>query len=284
MACGSTSSPSRTPSPNAGASSCAARTPTGPTSTRTAGCSPSSTWSSSRSPSAWAPSARTPPTSRWRSTRSSCPSSATTSPPSSSAPATATSRPLVGKLRELNRRVIGVGLQASTSKLLPPACDEFLFYERLEGVEIGDRRRQTRAERKASRNAEVAAAVAVRRAADPGPDERVADPAPVPGPPPGGEPEDGFATDDGFAPTPGSSPTWRGAAARAGWQRLGRRPRQARRPDPVGPCSARPAARSWHPACRRAILRKDPTFSGRTTASARSASCCATSPTATSSS
>ena len=42
--------------------------------------------------------------------------------------------PLVGKLRELNRRVIGVGLEASTSRMLPPACDEFLFYERLEGV------------------------------------------------------------------------------------------------------------------------------------------------------
>jgi uncharacterized LabA/DUF88 family protein len=46
--------------------------------------------------------------------------------------------PLVGKLRELNRRVIGVGLQASTSALLPPACDEFLFYERLEGVNLPD--------------------------------------------------------------------------------------------------------------------------------------------------
>ena len=44
--------------------------------------------------------------------------------------------PLVDKLRELDRRVIGVGLQASTSKLLPPACDEFLFYERLEGVNV----------------------------------------------------------------------------------------------------------------------------------------------------
>jgi uncharacterized protein (TIGR00288 family) len=43
--------------------------------------------------------------------------------------------PLVYKLRELNKRVIGVGIKASTSKLLPPACDEFLFYENLEGVE-----------------------------------------------------------------------------------------------------------------------------------------------------
>jgi uncharacterized LabA/DUF88 family protein len=43
--------------------------------------------------------------------------------------------PLVYKLRELNKRVIGVGVKGSTSKLLPPACDEFLFYENLEGVE-----------------------------------------------------------------------------------------------------------------------------------------------------
>ncbi|WP_370323734.1 NYN domain-containing protein [Euzebya sp.] len=44
--------------------------------------------------------------------------------------------PLVNKLRELNKRVIGVGLEASTSNLLPPACDEFLFYERIEGVDL----------------------------------------------------------------------------------------------------------------------------------------------------
>jgi uncharacterized protein (TIGR00288 family) len=49
--------------------------------------------------------------------------------------------PLVHKLRELNRRVIGIGVEASTSTLLPPACDEFLFYERLEGVEPVEARR-----------------------------------------------------------------------------------------------------------------------------------------------
>ncbi len=46
--------------------------------------------------------------------------------------------PLVHKLRELNKRVIGVGIKASTSKLLPPACDEFLFYDNLEGVEVAE--------------------------------------------------------------------------------------------------------------------------------------------------
>jgi NYN domain/OST-HTH/LOTUS domain len=43
--------------------------------------------------------------------------------------------PLVHKLRELDKRVIGIGVQSSTSALLPPACDEFLFYDRLPGVE-----------------------------------------------------------------------------------------------------------------------------------------------------
>jgi len=54
--------------------------------------------------------------------------------------------PLVHKLRELNKRVIGVGIKDSTSALLPPACDEFLFYDTLEGVEVptgrGRRRRE----------------------------------------------------------------------------------------------------------------------------------------------
>jgi uncharacterized protein (TIGR00288 family) len=44
--------------------------------------------------------------------------------------------PLVQKLRELNKRVIGVGVEKTTSALLPPACDEFLYYDRLEGVEV----------------------------------------------------------------------------------------------------------------------------------------------------
>ena len=61
--------------------------------------------------------------------------------------------PLVHKLRELNKRVIGIGLRASTSKLLPPACDEFLFYEGLEGVELPAKRRG-KTERRAERPAD----------------------------------------------------------------------------------------------------------------------------------
>jgi hypothetical protein len=49
--------------------------------------------------------------------------------------------PLVHKLRELNRRVIGLGVEAATSALLPAACDEFLFYERLEGIEFPNQSR-----------------------------------------------------------------------------------------------------------------------------------------------
>jgi hypothetical protein len=60
--------------------------------------------------------------------------------------------PLVQKLRELNKRVIGVGLKASTSAMLPPACDEFLFYERLGGVELPKRKKpSTKPDRKAEK-------------------------------------------------------------------------------------------------------------------------------------
>lgn len=37
--------------------------------------------------------------------------------------------PLVLKLRELNKRVIGIGTRKSTSRLLIQACDEFMFYD-----------------------------------------------------------------------------------------------------------------------------------------------------------
>ncbi len=60
--------------------------------------------------------------------------------------------PLVHKLRELNRRVIGIGVEASTSALLPPACDEFLFYERLEGVDLTEARKSKPAPSRSSRS------------------------------------------------------------------------------------------------------------------------------------
>jgi uncharacterized LabA/DUF88 family protein len=53
--------------------------------------------------------------------------------------------PLVAALRALNRRVIGIGVKGSTSALLPPACDEFMFYDRLSGVNEPTRQPKTSA-------------------------------------------------------------------------------------------------------------------------------------------
>jgi len=65
--------------------------------------------------------------------------------------------PLVHKLRELNKRVIGIGIEASTSALLPPACDEFLFYERLSGVDQSPRKASPRRGSRRAPAAEVEA-------------------------------------------------------------------------------------------------------------------------------
>jgi uncharacterized protein (TIGR00288 family) len=44
--------------------------------------------------------------------------------------------PLVSKLKENNKNVIGVGLRGSTSRLLSDNCDEFLFYEDMEARRV----------------------------------------------------------------------------------------------------------------------------------------------------
>lgn len=84
--------------------------------------------------------------------------------------------PLVHKLRELNKRVIGVGVENSTSQLLPPACDEFLFYDRLEGVEAGDElpRRHRRGRRPAVPVVEAVEAVPAPEPVEAQPDARAA--------------------------------------------------------------------------------------------------------------
>ena len=41
--------------------------------------------------------------------------------------------PLVSKLRENNKTVVGVGVKSSTSDLLTSNCDEFIFYDDLAG-------------------------------------------------------------------------------------------------------------------------------------------------------
>ncbi len=52
--------------------------------------------------------------------------------------------PLVSKLRENNKRVIGVGVKASTSDLLIKNCDEFIFYDDLVRVEEAKRKSATK--------------------------------------------------------------------------------------------------------------------------------------------
>lgn len=53
--------------------------------------------------------------------------------------------PLVSKLRENNKLVIGVGVKNSTSELLIANCDEFIYYDDLVRVQ---KKRQTQAPRK----------------------------------------------------------------------------------------------------------------------------------------
>lgn len=48
--------------------------------------------------------------------------------------------PLVTRLKELNKHVIGIGTRKSTSRLLVEACDEFMFYDVLKRGEIVEQR------------------------------------------------------------------------------------------------------------------------------------------------
>jgi uncharacterized protein (TIGR00288 family) len=52
--------------------------------------------------------------------------------------------PLVSKLRENNRTVIGVGVKKSTSDLLIANCDEFIYYDDLVREEAREKKRQAR--------------------------------------------------------------------------------------------------------------------------------------------
>jgi uncharacterized protein (TIGR00288 family) len=77
--------------------------------------------------------------------------------------------PLVSKLRENNKRVIGVGVKAATSDLLAANCDEFIFYDDL--VRELPAKKQ-RSERKVTAKPVVSAA----KAAAPKIDEKAEDP------------------------------------------------------------------------------------------------------------
>lgn len=52
--------------------------------------------------------------------------------------------PLVVRLKELNRRVIGIGTRGSTSRLIANVCDEFMFYDSLVKNAAQVRRHQAR--------------------------------------------------------------------------------------------------------------------------------------------
>jgi uncharacterized protein (TIGR00288 family) len=59
--------------------------------------------------------------------------------------------PLVSKLRENNKFVIGVGVKSSTSDLLIANCDEFIYYDDL--VRQEERKKQQRTRRKPAKTA-----------------------------------------------------------------------------------------------------------------------------------
>jgi uncharacterized protein (TIGR00288 family) len=75
--------------------------------------------------------------------------------------------PLVSKLRENNKYVIGIGVKDSTSDLLAANCDEFIFYDDLVREQESKRKR---AERKAP--AKQAAGAAAKKAAAPSEDDK----------------------------------------------------------------------------------------------------------------
>jgi uncharacterized protein (TIGR00288 family) len=66
--------------------------------------------------------------------------------------------PLVSKLRENNKTVIGVGVKSSTSDLLIANCDEFIFYDDL--VRQEEKKRHQRARRKQPATTKQAAVAA----------------------------------------------------------------------------------------------------------------------------
>jgi uncharacterized protein (TIGR00288 family) len=72
--------------------------------------------------------------------------------------------PLVAKLRENNKLVIGVGVKNSTSDLLTAACDEFIYYDDL--VRAQAEKRKQRAPRPAKAGALPAAAPAPKSGED----------------------------------------------------------------------------------------------------------------------
>ncbi|MDQ4024736.1 MAG: NYN domain-containing protein, partial [Actinomycetota bacterium] len=150
--------------------------------------------------------------------------------------------PLVHKLRELDKRVIGVGVENSTSRLLPPACDEFLFYDRLEGVDVPDE-----AEVPAASRGRGTAPKAPARTPSKGRRRKAAEPTPepevVPPPAPVEEPEAEAEPDEETAPT-GEEP-----------------PMEVRVAQTLADLQASTSGAVTASMLKRTLVRKDPTFS-----------------------
>jgi len=86
--------------------------------------------------------------------------------------------PLVSKLRENNKLVIGVGVKSSTSDLLTANCDEFIFYDDLvRDSEKKTERKQRAAKKKSSKKSKKKAAPAKTAPADESSGEETAAPA-----------------------------------------------------------------------------------------------------------
>jgi uncharacterized protein (TIGR00288 family) len=81
--------------------------------------------------------------------------------------------PLVSKLRENNKTVIGIGVRASTSDLLVKNCDEFIFYDDL--VRADESQRKSAARRKEAKEGEAREPKKKAKAAD----KSAAEPAPA---------------------------------------------------------------------------------------------------------
>ena len=74
--------------------------------------------------------------------------------------------PLVSKLRENNKTVIGVGVKQSTSDLLISNCDEFIYYDDLVRVEKEKRRPRARKAAPAEKGEKAASSAAPAEKAD----------------------------------------------------------------------------------------------------------------------
>jgi hypothetical protein len=72
--------------------------------------------------------------------------------------------PLVSKLRENNKTVIGVGVRSSTSDLLVGNCDEFIFYDDL--VKAEEARKKATAKKVGEANARKQKEQAARKPSD----------------------------------------------------------------------------------------------------------------------